>query len=134
MEQSKDQPLASDLAESVRSDLEYLAKNWIRSLDEAPVRRDSAVLRRLLVDGTGTLRLYRQELRLKGEPRIRAIDLRAALPGEWSSIMLAAAGGATVDNVTIALAEVRTSLPPIGLLSRFRRGNTVSLSSLTCLA
>jgi len=81
MEQSKHQSPVSDLGQSVRSDLEYLAKNWTRSLDEATVRRDSAVLRRLLLDGGGTLRRYRQELRLKGEPKIRAINLRGCDTG-----------------------------------------------------
>ena len=102
----------SDLEESVRSDLEHLATSWIQPQGEAAVRRDSAVLRRLLLDGSGTLRRYRQQLRLKGDPKIRAIDLMAAIPGDWSTVILAAAGGAQVGGVVIQLIETRSAPPP----------------------
>jgi hypothetical protein len=104
---------SSPLGESVVGELKYLARNWTRSLEEETVRRDSAVLRRLLLDhGKGTLRQYRQELGLKGEPKIRAIDLKAAIPGEWSGVVLGAAGGATIDGFTLALIDTRSHLYP----------------------
>jgi hypothetical protein len=104
---------SSPLGESVVGDLKYLARNWTRSLDEETVRRDSAVLRRLLLDhGKGTLRQYRQELGLKGEPKIRAIDLKTAVPGEWSDVVLGAAGGATIDGFTLALIDTRSQPLP----------------------
>jgi len=112
MELRPTQPPRSDLGESVCSDLEYLARNWVRSLDEATVRRDSTVLRRLLLDKGGTLRRYRKEMGAGGEPRVRAIDLRAAVPGDWASVILAAAGGATVGVITIALIEMRSTPMP----------------------
>lgn len=57
-------------ARVVDEDLGYLIEEWRPSLDEAKLRRDSPMLRRLLVDGQYS-RAWR-DLGLPGEPYLSA--------------------------------------------------------------
>jgi hypothetical protein len=64
-------------ARVVDEDIEYLIERWRPSLDETSLRRDSPMLRRLLVDGQYA-RAWR-DLGLPGEPYISGSDFWAAL-------------------------------------------------------
>ncbi len=86
---------ADALARVVMSDLRYLGTGWhAPDIDEDVLRRDSAILRRLLIDNGGMLQRLRRQLGLRGEPRVTAIDV-TELKGR---VDLAVAGGGSVGE------------------------------------
>lgn len=88
-----------DALRTVVEDLEYLRDEWVADLDEPGLRRGSAVVRRLLVDG-GNAQVLRHAWRaagFQGEPSVRAIDLLDQVDGPLSTVDWASAGGVAVD-------------------------------------
>lgn len=92
-----------ELQRRVVHDLQYLAESWKGKITEDSVKDESARLRRLLIDQRPTLQLHRKQLGLRGEARIRAIDLRAALADNFSRAIIASAGGARVNSIDLLL-------------------------------
>ncbi|MEN3540988.1 hypothetical protein AAH991_38145 [Microbispora sp. ZYX-F-249] len=92
-----------DLVASVRDDLSYLAESWKQPITEASVRRESGVLRRLLLDEHSTLQQCRKMLGLKGEAHIQAFDLKEELGSSYNNVRVAFAGGAQVGDAVLAL-------------------------------
>ena len=91
-----------DRARIVDEDLAYLIDIWQPSLDEAVLRRDSPMLRRLLVEGQYA-RAWR-DLGLPGEPYVSAPDFAAGL-GETTGRYVQFATsppGVTVANSLLA--------------------------------
>jgi hypothetical protein len=82
-----------DLLGVVASDLRYLRTEWNESIDDAALRRGSAVLRRLLVDGE-LQRAWRTAGLLK-EPMVTCSTLKPILASvPIKRLSFAAAGGA----------------------------------------
>lgn len=105
----------SGLEALVLNDLAYLAESWTTPITEYSVMKESAVLRRLLVDNGAILQRYRRSIGLKGEPHVRAIDLRAALGSDYAQAAFATAGGGVVGGITLVLplfSERELTTPP----------------------
>jgi hypothetical protein len=95
----------------VRADLSYLRDNWTGDVDEDTIRRDSVVLRRLLLD-KGMLKRARSALRLKGEPRIVYFDLRNSLSApDTSTVVYGSAGGYFIRGLMVGPVELSPSEP-----------------------
>ena len=78
---------------TVASDLAYLRQEWDQSVDDSHLRRNSTVLRRILVNGDFG-RAWRA-VGFEREPDINAIDLLKHIEGfDLSEIKFALAGGA----------------------------------------
>ena len=91
----------SDLVTSVSEDLLYLQDEWGTSIEDAALRRGSAVLRRLLVDGD--LGRAWREVHFSGEPKVEASTLRPILerhPGR-KELQFASAGGAEYGGIQV---------------------------------
>jgi hypothetical protein len=86
-------------ARVVAEDLEYLANGWVPTFDKAVLRRDSPILRRLLVEGQYP-RVW-MDLGLPDEPYVSAPDFDAAL------------GNVSREYLQYALAPVA---PEVGVL------------------
>jgi hypothetical protein len=105
-------PQERDLIETVASNLRYLRDNWRPNADNHTLRRNSNLLRMLVVDD-----LYGRAWRALGlsqQPSIVALDLATALDAahpEW--LFLALAGGSGYNGMTFGPAFVPTdAMPP----------------------
>jgi hypothetical protein len=88
---------------SVAEDVEYLAEAWSDGAVDSELRRGSAILRRLLVDGgNGILVSYWREMGFTGQPLIVAPSISQQVLSARDQVILATAGGATVGGVDIA--------------------------------
>jgi hypothetical protein len=88
-------------------------------------RRDSATLRRLVVDGgQGILRVYRKSLCLKGDVRVTGVDLKARIDGlDRSLIHFATAGGAQHNGTMVAAGMAyRGAMSQDQIKARYERG------------
>ena len=84
----------------VAEDLVYLRDNWSNGASEAAVRRGSAILRRILVEGC--LGQAWRSAGFAGEPEIEGMDINTCIKGhEISQVEFASAGGATNNGITI---------------------------------
>lgn len=95
----------TELGRQIRSDLAYLQESWNQAeIDDDFLRRDSGILRRLLIDGGGgILRTYRRQLGHCGDLKVTALDLKAQLEGlDRSQVKFATAGGASHNGLTVA--------------------------------
>lgn len=83
---------------TVVEDLLYLKKTWYNTVDEGELRRGTAILRRLLVEGEyGNLWRY---LGFVKEPSVVCVDLDSILPYfSPSKIVFAFAGGAKIAGL-----------------------------------
>lgn len=88
----------ADLRSSVVGDLRALADSDLENGDEGVLRDASARLRRLLLDGGGTLQRYRRALGLRGEPKVEWFGVAA--PGD--GLVFAQSGGAKRGGMTVA--------------------------------
>lgn len=132
-----------ELEQQIASDLKYLHSTWnLPDVDDDFLRRDSAILRRLLIDGgAGVLRTYRKQAGHKGDVKVEAVDLKAQLEGiSRDAIRFASAGGATFQGTTVwGAAEYNVNLTPEQVAQRHKRGvitKTMGLSRYldsTCL-
>lgn len=100
------QPPDPEFARQLNSDLLYLCRSWQEGefLEDDTLRRDSGILRRLLVDGgAGLLPNYRRQLGRKGPLELEAIDLKRMIEGlDRQAIAWAAAGGATHNGLMVS--------------------------------
>lgn len=81
----------TELEKLTIADLAYLANSWRQpTIDDMAVRRESAALRRLLVDERPMLMRHLRQLG-QCEPQIQSIDLRAAVGGRFGHLKLACA-------------------------------------------
>jgi hypothetical protein len=95
-----------ELVRVVRSDLEHLL-NWADGVDENVMRRESPVLRHLLIDGN--LQKARKLLGMKGEARVLALDLRSTLgDGDLSGVIVGIAAGCRTNGTTVSASVVST--------------------------
>jgi hypothetical protein len=117
------------LGEVVLSDLTHLMETWSASdVDDNTLRRDSVILRKLLIDSGGLLRRYLRLSGYRGEPKIMAPDWAPQLEGlDSSRIVLAAAGGTEVRGMHIQGVLVYTgALSPEAIQARYeaQKGRT----------
>lgn len=88
---------------SVAEDLEYLGTNWRDGASDPDLRRGSALLRRLLIDGgNGILFDLWHRLGFDGHPVVVAPSLSPQVRSAGNMVILAAAGGATVNGMSVA--------------------------------
>lgn len=103
----------SELEQVVREDLQFLTESWQTDLSDSYLRRDSAVLRRLLIDnGHGLLPRYWQALGRPGKhPRVEATLFHDNLGGaERDDIECAFAGKVHYGHGTLfSFIEARSS-------------------------
>jgi hypothetical protein len=98
--------------DDVRADLEHIRDTWDNDITEARLKADSAVLRRLLIDGT--LQAAYAADGQKGEPKVWAPDLAAMIPPNWlSKVALASAGGAEHREMMIAAVLIAEGTQPV---------------------
>lgn len=106
----------------VAADLRYLKKRWGGSVDTDELRRNSVVLRRLLIeDGYG--RAWRA-LGFPGQPQIAATDL-VAHRGKLNpdQIIFAEAGGAKRGTMQVqGITMVNYAMSPEEIAERFKQG------------
>jgi hypothetical protein len=115
------EPSARDLA-TVASDLAYLDREWGQDVDDETIRRNSNVLRTLLIDGW-----YGRAWRAvgnQGEPSVSAIDLRDALGDQnLSEVEYAQAGGGTSFGAGVSTpTEHSQALGPEEIRVQYERG------------
>jgi len=130
------EPVDTELGRQIRSDLEYLQKSWNQvEIDDDFLRRDSVILRRLLIDeGGGILRTYRRQLGHRGDLKVMAVDFKAQLEGlDRSQVKFATAGGATHMGLMVAGAVIgsRGTMNDAQMKAQFERGLVVRRVSLT---
>lgn len=86
--------------QTIAEDLEYLRDEWCNGASQAAVRRGSAILRCLLVEGN-IGRAWRY-VGFEKEPHINAMDINYIIGDtELHDILIATAGGATNNDMTI---------------------------------
>jgi hypothetical protein len=112
---------ARDLA-TVASDLAYLDRVWGPDVDDETIRRNSNVLRILLIDG-----LYGRAWRAAGkhgEPSVTAVDLHAAIGDrDLSEVEYAQAGGAMSFGAGVSTPTVHARvLGPEEIRGQYERG------------
>jgi len=110
-------------AKIVAEDLEYLADDWRPSLDERQLRRDSPILRRLLVDdqyGDAW-----RDLALPGQPFISAPELSAML-GQTNRDYIQYATAPT--SFTVANSLLGGGQLKMGVLADTPQGATIAVS------
>lgn len=91
----------SERVENTVSDLVYLQDTYQPAVSQHDLRRGSAIIRRLLVDGE--LQRTWKEAGFQREPQIEAPSLIDILyGGSLAAVEFAAAGGATVNGMYIA--------------------------------
>ena len=88
-----------ELVEHARQDLQHLRDTWGDSVADDELRRGSAVLRRLLVDGE-LQRAWLAAGRLR-EPCVHANGLAGGILGARHEIAFATPGGARVNGVVL---------------------------------
>ena len=89
--------------QSVAEDLDYLRETWKDGASDSDLRRGSALLRRLLVDGgNGVLVVVWHEIGFEGQPTVVAPRLSSNSLTLANKVILATAGGATVNGVDMA--------------------------------
>lgn len=101
------------LGQVVLDDLRYLKTTWNQEeINDDFLRRDSTILRRLLVNGD--LQRYRRAIGLRGEIRVMAPDLNYQLSGaNRKDIIIASAGGTRHRGASsVGLLTMRVPLPP----------------------
>jgi hypothetical protein len=113
-------PSARDL-ETIAADLAYLDHEWTGDVDDETIRRNSNVLRMLLIDGW-----YGRAWRAAGKPRepaVSAIDLRDVFPDEdISEVEYAQAGGGTSFGISSATVTIHTrAMGPDEIRARYER-------------
>lgn len=89
-----------DLVEIVASDLRHIEAKWGDAIDDQTLRRESPILRRLLVEGD--LQQAWKRIGFNGQPRIIASSLSkavATIPNK--RIKFASAGGANYGGVEV---------------------------------
>jgi hypothetical protein len=94
-----------ELKAQIIDDLKYLRETWNQDvIDDNFLRRDSTILRRLLIDGGGgLLRRYRKQMGARGDVRVEAVDLNEQLVGlDAAFIKFASAGGARHSGMQVA--------------------------------
>lgn len=127
--------MGSELGRQIKSDLRYLQSTWNQAeIDDDFLRRDSVILRRLVIDGGGgILRTYRKQLGHKGDVKVEAVDLKAHLEGlERGRVALASAGGASHHGMTVSGAfEYRAVLTDDQIKARYERGLPTRRMGLT---
>jgi hypothetical protein len=85
---------------SVAEDIEYLRETWRDGASDSDLRRGSALLRRFLIDGgNGILVAIWHEMGFKDQPTVIAPSLSPNSLASRSKIVLATAGGATVNGI-----------------------------------
>ena len=107
-------------AKAVDQDLAYLIEDWRPSFDEGGLRRDSPILRRLLVDGEYA-RAWR-DIGLPGQPYISAPDFATALgetTREYVTFAVSPPGNAVTDALSSGGGDISFQFPagatpPIG--------------------
>jgi hypothetical protein len=112
---------ARDLT-TVASDLAYLDHEWTDDVDDETIRRNSNVLRVLLIDGW-----YGRGWRAAGktrEPSVSAIDLRDVFAVEdIGDVEYAQAGGGRSFGVNVPTPTVHNrAMKPEEILARYQRG------------
>lgn len=130
------EPQDPELGRQIRSDLAYLQESWNQvEIDDDFLRRDSVILRRLLIDGGGgILRTYRRQLGQRGDLKVMTVDFKAQLEGlDRSQVKFATAGGATHMGLFVAGAVIGSSgtINDAQVKARFERGLVVRRVSLT---
>ena len=107
--------MTSDIVDGVVSDLRHLAEELHDKVDDHSLRRSSAIMRRLLVEGD-LQRAWRTSGRAK-QPDIETHELDRVLAlVPQSRIVLASVGGATYNGMELASIFEVTGLPPNGAL------------------
>lgn len=111
--EDKGGPVKSALVKLVREDLLYLQDDWGTSIEDAALRRGSAVLRHLLVDGN--LGRAWRKVRFSGEPKVEASSLRPILERHprRKELQFASAGGGEYGGIQVRGA-LMTSRPMTG--------------------
>ncbi|HEV2068945.1 MAG TPA: hypothetical protein VGR26_04035 [Acidimicrobiales bacterium] len=118
----------ADLRSSVVGDLRALAGSDLENGDEGVLRDASARLRRLLLDGGGTLMRYRRALGLRGEPRVECFGLAAPDDG----LAFAQSGGAKRGGMTVAGIQVwNRILSDEEIRERYEAGKSATLPDAT---
>ncbi|QNN54599.1 hypothetical protein [Nocardioides mesophilus] len=106
--------MTSELGRLVVSDLRYLQRQWssVDRLEEDNLRRDSATLRRLLIDnGNGLLTNYWKSLGHKGQIKVTTVDMRAYLEGvDLKALQFAGAGGARNGGAQVSATLVSSKV------------------------
>jgi hypothetical protein len=115
------EPSARDLG-TVASDLAYLDREWGQDVDDETIRRNSNVLRILLIDDW-----YGRAWRAAGnhgEPSVTAIELRDALGDQdLSQVDYAQAGGGTSLGAEVSTPTVHArALGPDEIRAQYKRG------------
>lgn len=105
---------------TVAEDIRYLQRTWADGVPTEKLRRDSPILRRLLVDGgQGVLfHIWRQEYGFEGHPTVVGPDLRAETGGDLSIVALGVAGGANIggtEAANIAIYKQATTPEPLDI-------------------
>ena len=101
----------SDALITVAEDLGYLS-TWSGEMPNAEIRRGSAILRRLLVEGT-----YSHAWRAVGfaqQPSLFAVDLEMCVGDDLGKVVLALAGGARYKGFEYALLMLNKGTEAVG--------------------
>lgn len=118
----------ADLRSSVTGDLRSLTEADLEAGNEVVLRDASARLRRLLVDGSGTLMRYRRALGLRGEPRIEWF----AISGPADGLAFAQSAGAKRGGATVAGLQVwNRALSEEEIKAQYEAGKSAMLADST---
>ena len=124
-----------EMGRVIVSDLRHLQEGWDGGrVDDDRLRRDSGILRRLLIDnGGGLLRTYRRRAGLKGEIKVEAQDLGRQLVGtDRKHLRFAAAGGGTHAGMTVAAVSVHSvAMSADEVRAQYERGMPTSVFGLS---
>ena len=113
VDNSKIDEKRQEFLEVVYEDLEYLNKAWGNDVSDDTLRRDSAVLRRLLI--YKDLKKAWKFVGFEGQPMIKAPSLKKLIP-YYPNIIFAQAGGAIFKGLEARQAVIH-NLPMLDLFS-----------------
>jgi hypothetical protein len=116
----------AELGRQIASDLGYLQDTWNQErIDDDFLRRDSVVLRRLLIDnGGGLLRTYRKQLGHRGDVKVEAVEINETIADlDRAKVRFASAGGATHAGMSVrGVVNYAGAMPDGKVKERFLRG------------
>ena len=115
-----------DLGDSVLGDLRWIDTANLQHADDGTLRELSARLRRLLVDGGGTLQRYRRAIGLRGEPRVSFTDF----PVDEMATFSQSAGARRAGGIVGGLQFFNRALTPEEIEAHYEQGKGMNARHL----
>ncbi len=108
--------LSPQQLQRVFEDIEYFRDNWFENISDVKIRNGTVTLRRLLINNV--LNQAWRSVGFEKEPKLDGMDLVASIdPGKIERVVIAIAGGATIDGFQIA--GLCVSRDEVGLIQQY---------------